>query len=173
MSQDRRSATGGLLDKVAGKAKEAVGDLTGNDDLVEEGELQHAKGATEAEARRLEAEAEQAEEVAELTGAKQENRIAQERVQADLARDAQEQRAELQRKAEEERVEREAAQREVAIEQQAEVEHARLDREERDVAVDHGEAVVDAARAEREAAEAEAAAEALDAAQENIEQTRG
>src|SRR3954463_5803818 len=49
MSNDKAGeAREGLLDSVAGKAKEVAGAVTGKDDLVEEGQLQQA----EAERRR-------------------------------------------------------------------------------------------------------------------------
>lgn len=45
----------GLLDSVAGKAKEVAGALTGNDELTEEGQLQQADAQTRKEANSREA----------------------------------------------------------------------------------------------------------------------
>jgi uncharacterized protein YjbJ (UPF0337 family) len=82
MSQDRAAeAREGLLDSVAGKAKEVAGAVSGKDHLVEEGQLQQAearsrKGAVAdeaiADAKRQEAEQETREtsrEAAEQKGA--------------------------------------------------------------------------------------------------------
>ena len=44
------STTGGLLGKVAGKAKEAVGSVVGNDDLAREGRLQQSQADADIEA---------------------------------------------------------------------------------------------------------------------------
>src|SRR3712207_9469645 len=56
MSNDRAAeAREGLLDNLAGKAKEVAGAVTGKDDLVEEGQLQQAEAK-----RRKEAVADQA-----------------------------------------------------------------------------------------------------------------
>ena len=51
--------TGGLIGKLAGKAKEVAADLTRNDELAREGRLQQAQAEAEVEARREQAEAEQ------------------------------------------------------------------------------------------------------------------
>ena len=48
--ENPKQTTGGLVGKVAGKAKEAAGSLVGNGDLAREGRLQQAQA--DAEARR-------------------------------------------------------------------------------------------------------------------------
>src|SRR5918997_7010310 len=73
MSNDRAAeAREGLLDSVAGKAKEVAGAVSGKDDLVEEGQLQQAEArkrkAAVAEEAIAEAKGEEAvEEVRETS----------------------------------------------------------------------------------------------------------
>src|SRR3712207_2208759 len=65
MSNDRAAeAREGLLDSVAGKAKEVAGAVTGRDDLVEEGQLQQAEARNRKEAVADEAIADAKREVA-------------------------------------------------------------------------------------------------------------
>src|SRR5512132_4401930 len=66
MTDENAAARGGLVDKLTGKVKEAVGDLAGKRDLAEEGELQQARAAEARRAARLEAEAEQAADEARV-----------------------------------------------------------------------------------------------------------
>ncbi|HEX2397485.1 MAG TPA: hypothetical protein VHI73_05035, partial [Solirubrobacteraceae bacterium] len=54
---NRERTAGGLLGKLAGKAKEAAGSLTDNDELAREGRLQQAQADADAQARREAAEA--------------------------------------------------------------------------------------------------------------------
>ncbi|HEU0192228.1 MAG TPA: CsbD family protein [Mycobacterium sp.] len=64
MSDDHRSATEdavrGVVEGAKGKAKEAVGNLIGRDDLVREGQAQRDKGEAQRNAGEKEAEAESA-----------------------------------------------------------------------------------------------------------------
>ncbi|MEZ0362180.1 CsbD family protein [Mycobacterium sp. pUA109] len=50
----------GAVEGVKGKAKEAVGTVTGRDDLIREGQAQQDKAEAEREAAKKEAQAEQA-----------------------------------------------------------------------------------------------------------------
>ncbi len=170
MSKDQERGARGVLDKVAGKAKEAIGDLAGNDELAEEGQLQQARAETAAEAQRLATEAEHAQEEAELAAAQVTNRIERERLDAELTAEAQEERAERERHGAQAAVERAAAREEALVEHQADAGEAVLDLAEHEVAVDQVETAATAARIEQDAARAEASADALDAAQANIDQ---
>ena len=85
MPETTPTPDGGVFDKLVGKAKEAVGNLLGNDDLAEEGSLQREKADAAEEAARRQAAAEQAEREAALAAEQEENRIEQRRVQAELA----------------------------------------------------------------------------------------
>lgn len=62
---------GEKIDKAKGHAKEAAGDLTGNEDLEREGEAQQAKADAEREVASKEAEAEKARAEAKAQEAQQ------------------------------------------------------------------------------------------------------
>lgn len=162
--------SGGVFDKLAGKAKQAVGTLVGNDALAREGELQEKKVDTAQEAKILATEADQAERQSALTAEQEANRLDQQRVQAELderARLAQIDRDEQDAKA---AVAQEAARREAAVERQEQLEEAVLDRKEVDVVAERIDGAQEAAEIAEEARNAEAAAEALQAAQRDLEQ---
>ena len=61
----------GVVEDVKGKAKEAVGALTGNDRLEREGEAQQSKAEAQREVAQKEAEAEKARAEAEAQEAQQ------------------------------------------------------------------------------------------------------
>lgn len=64
MSDDKNSATAegisGAVEGLKGKAKEALGAVTGNDELAREGRAQQDKGESQRDAAKHEAEAESA-----------------------------------------------------------------------------------------------------------------
>jgi uncharacterized protein YjbJ (UPF0337 family) len=62
----------GAFEELKGKAKEAVGDLTNNPDLVREGQAQKDKGEAEREATEARIEAKAHEAKAEVNEARQE-----------------------------------------------------------------------------------------------------
>jgi uncharacterized protein YjbJ (UPF0337 family) len=55
-----KEAVRGVVEDAKGKAKEAVGTVTGRDDLIEEGKAQQDKAEAQREAAKKEAEAEKA-----------------------------------------------------------------------------------------------------------------
>jgi uncharacterized protein YjbJ (UPF0337 family) len=61
----------GVVEDVKGKAKEAIGSVTGNTDLEREGEAQQDKAAAEREVAEKEAEAEKARAKSEAKEAEQ------------------------------------------------------------------------------------------------------
>jgi uncharacterized protein YjbJ (UPF0337 family) len=61
----------GVVEDVKGKAKEAVGAVTGNDEMKREGEAQQKKADAEREVAAKEAEAEKARATAEAREAEQ------------------------------------------------------------------------------------------------------
>ena len=115
MRNDKASeAREGLLDNLAGKAKEVAGAVTGKDDLVHEGQLQQEEARTRkeavadeaiADAKRKEAVDQYRDETREAAELKDEAHTEADRQEAD---------AERQRAAEEQAAEREAALREAA-----------------------------------------------------------
>ena len=61
----------GIVEDVKGKAKDAIGNLTGNEDLEREGEAQQAKADAERDVAAKEAEAEKARAEAKAQEAQQ------------------------------------------------------------------------------------------------------
>lgn len=61
----------GVVEDVKGKAKEAFGSVTGNEDMRREGEAQQSKAAAERDVARKEGEAEKARAEAEMHEAEQ------------------------------------------------------------------------------------------------------
>jgi uncharacterized protein YjbJ (UPF0337 family) len=61
----------GIVEDVKGKAKDAIGNLTGNEDLEREGEAQQAKADSQREVAAKEAEAEKARAEAQAQEAQQ------------------------------------------------------------------------------------------------------
>lgn len=91
MTQDKAGeAREGLVDSIAGKAKEVTGAVVGNDDLVEEGQLQQAEARSrkEAAAHDAIADSEQSEAAEKLRESSQEAQNEQEaaRVAAEQAK---------------------------------------------------------------------------------------
>lgn len=66
----------GIAEEVKGKAKEAVGDISGNERMSEEGRAQQDKAAAKRDVAREEAEADEARAEAEIAEARQ--RVAEE-----------------------------------------------------------------------------------------------
>lgn len=73
MAEDSGPEAGakGVVEDLKGKAKDAVGNLTGNADLEREGEAQQAKADSQREVAAKEAEAEKARAEAEAQEAQQ------------------------------------------------------------------------------------------------------
>ena len=71
-----KAGLSGIVEDVKGKAKEAIGGLTGNERLADEGQAQQDKAEADRDVARKEAGAEKARAVADVAEAKQ--RLAQE-----------------------------------------------------------------------------------------------
>ena len=130
MTEESPDTSGGVLDKLAGKAKQAVGSIVGNETLAEEGALQERKADTTKEAARLTAEAQQAERKADLAAEQEQNRLEQARIEAELAEQSRADEIEREERAERAAVAAEAARKEATAAQQEQAEEARLDRKE-------------------------------------------
>jgi len=106
-TESERTA-GGLVGKVAGKTKELVGKLTGNEDLAREGRLQHAQGDADEQARRYEAQARREQAAADVAGESASVHAKQERLETEVGRREQHDQIDAQRR----QAERNAAERE-------------------------------------------------------------
>src|SRR5689334_9410812 len=96
-NQDKERTAGGLVGKLAGKAKEAAGSVVGNDKLEREGRLQDAQADQELEARREAAEAEQREQEAKVQAERAETERERERLEHEVAEERREEAAEKDR----------------------------------------------------------------------------
>lgn len=161
-------ATKGFVDRVAGKAKEAVGSIVGSDSLKENGQLQQAEG----EARRAAAELEKDAIQREAT-AKADYEADRQVIQGEQASIAQE------RLTREQQIERDKAQVERKVDdatnrQRSEVsqetaqKERMIDKVEERVERDHAEAVDDVHRQRQKASEARRDAADFDRAEEEV-----
>jgi uncharacterized protein YjbJ (UPF0337 family) len=77
MAEDKKSgpeeAVRGVVEDVKGKAKEAVGNVAGRDDLAREGKAQQEKAEAQRDAAKREAEAEAARSAAEASEKRQQS----------------------------------------------------------------------------------------------------
>src|SRR3954463_14288279 len=105
------TTAGGMVGKLAGKAKAAAGSLTGNDDLAREGRLQEAQSEAEITARKEEAEAQQARAEAELEAERAETKAERDELRNELTEQEREEQAERDRQAAEQQAAADAPQR--------------------------------------------------------------
>lgn len=160
----------GLVDKLAGKVKAAAGNIVGDRDLAEEGELQQAKGARADEAARLEAEVEHAADETRTKAELESHAVEQARLQAEIDETERLDDIERQRRAEEARAASLAGTRSDVAGRLEEAEQSALDRQEQAVEVEEALAQRRADEIKRQAAQSERAADTLDAARRNIEE---
>jgi uncharacterized protein YjbJ (UPF0337 family) len=152
----------GLLDRVAGKAKEIAGGVLGNNDLRDEGRLQQAKVEAGAEARDAAEAAERQAAKADLTTRERELEVERHRIAAEEAEAVEREQLERQRALAHANVEREAQLREAAVERQAEAQQAAIDRKEAGALADRLDAEAAARQTEQQAEQAKRTAAALD-----------
>ena len=119
MSDPTAAPAGGMFDKLKGKAKQVVGQVTGNEDLKTEGHLQEKTSDAARDAKQAEVRAEQEQAEADVDAALAENEIETQRLQTEQAAAARQ--AEVERDAErtEQQLEQQIDQREKAVEEQA------------------------------------------------------
>src|SRR3954462_13770279 len=106
-NQDTERTAGGLVGKLAGKAKEAAGSVIGDDKLAREGRLQDAQADQEIDARREAAEAKRREEEANTEAERAETERERERLQHEVAEERREEAAERDRQAAEQQAQAE------------------------------------------------------------------
>jgi hypothetical protein len=156
-----------LVEKVKGKVKGVAGSVLGNEALAREGELHEAKAEHLTDAQRLDAEAAQQAEQAEVDARQRELEIEQQRLAAEEAADRNEARLESERLAEQARVDQDARLRAAAAAETERSQQAAVARE-KDRAVEELAQERDrAARLEEEAQQKRERAEALGRAAES------
>jgi uncharacterized protein YjbJ (UPF0337 family) len=154
--------TGGLVGKLAGKAKEATGSLVGNNNLAREGRLQQAQVEAETEADRVAAEATQSAEEAALGQQKRETALERQRLQNEAAAHERDQQIERDRQAAEVEARAEAERKQAEAERQRSVEASAANSATGRAEHDRLAAAKDEIRLEQQAREAEARAIAID-----------
>ena len=159
---------GGVFEKVAAKAKTALGRLSGNDDLAEEGELQQAKVETASEAARLAADAEQRQREADVAAEVEANRVERQRIDAELSVAEREAQLEREHKAADAAVDHEFARRAAEVSDHARHDDETIRHEEGAVAATRIDGALEASAIAQEANRAEATADALHAAQHEL-----
>ena len=127
---ETQRTAGGVLGRVAGKAKELGGELTGNDDLAREGRLQQAQTEAEIRAQREAAEAEQRDREARLQEERDQAEVERRRLENELSAEEREAKAEQDRIEAERRAEADAAAQARAAEEQRAAENAAAQRTE-------------------------------------------
>src|SRR5579884_2252017 len=160
MTQQRTA--GGLAGKVVGKAKEAIGSATGNDDLAREGRLQQIQGDAEREARESAAEAQRADAEAQLREERAETELERQRLENEVAAMQREQRAERDRAAAEQAAAADAARRQASAEAQERLERQQAERAEEQAERARLAAAQEEIRLQREARQAQERADAID-----------
>ena len=117
--ENSERTAGGLVGKIAGRTKEAVGSALGRDDLGREGRLQQAQVDAEAQAARAAAEANHHATEASLQAEKTEAQLEYDRLQNAVAAREREQRIEGERDDAERQAESQARREQAAAESQA------------------------------------------------------
>lgn len=153
---------GGLIGKLAGKAKEAAGALAGDNDLAREGRLQQAQVDAETAAHADAAEAKQRDAEASLQAEKAQNETEKARLRNEVATQERAERIERDRREAERRAQSEAVRQRAVAEHQREVQESAADQAERHAEAERVAAAEETIRLERQARHAEAQAAALD-----------
>jgi uncharacterized protein YjbJ (UPF0337 family) len=153
---------GGLVGRIAGKAKEAVGSLLGNGDLAREGRLQQAQVDAEADVQRSDAEARQRDAEAKLHAEKTETEIERQHLENEVAAQEREQQIARDRREAERTARTEARQEKTAIERQREAEESAALSAEQRADRDRVNAAEEAIRLEQRARSAETTAAIID-----------
>jgi uncharacterized protein YjbJ (UPF0337 family) len=153
---------GGPIGKLVGKAKEATGGLSGNDDLAREGRLQQAQVDAQAQADAQTAEAEQRDAEASLQRQQAEVELERQRLQNEVSAQEREDRIERDRQEAERQAQADAQRQRASAESQRHAqESAASDSEER--AERERVAAAEAAiRLEQQARRAETEAQIID-----------
>ncbi len=151
-----------LIEKVKGKAKKLAGNVVGNEALVHEGELHEKKAEHLETANRLDTEAAERADAADLDERARELDLEQQRIAAEEARAVREEGLEREREVEQARIDRDADAEKAAAEQHRSAAKQAAVRDEAKAAEDLAQQRRDAAALEVEAERKKEQAAALD-----------
>jgi uncharacterized protein YjbJ (UPF0337 family) len=161
--QDTSERTaGGLIGKLAGKAKEAAGAAVGNDALAREGRLQQAQVDAQAEADATAAEAKQRDAEASVEAEKAETELERQRLQNEVAAQTREKQIERDRRAVEDKAHADALRQQASAESQRHAQESAAADTEKRAERDRVLAAQEAIRLEQAARRADAEAQAID-----------
>ena len=162
MPEQNEQIAGGVLGKVAGKAKEIAGEVVKNDELAREGRLQQAHVDAEIETAEEMKEAEQERAEAELAEKRAQNEAELDRIKAEKAEIEREKAIEQRRVEAEREAAQQAEQRKRVADAQAEQQERAADSFETAAARERAVAGAEVNALEREARQAELVADAVD-----------
>ena len=162
VANENEQVAGGILGKVAGKAKEIAGEVTRNDELAREGRLQQAHVEAEAEAAVELVEAEQEEAAAALVAERDEAEIERQRLLAEKAQLEREKAIDARAAAAERDAERKAAAEKQAVAKKEAMQEKVADTLEGAARRDRAVAGAEVNALEREARKAELVADVID-----------
>jgi uncharacterized protein YjbJ (UPF0337 family) len=162
-SPDKPERTsGGIVGKLAGRAKEAAGAVLNDEELSREGRLQQTQVDVETEAKERAAEAQQREAEAELEQEKAETEAERARLENELREKEREEAAEADRRKAESLAEQRSAEEIAAAEQEKASEESQARTIEIEAERARAEEKRAALRLDQEARQAEATADAID-----------
>lgn len=164
---DAKNVKGGLVDRIAGKVKQAAGAVLGDDGLAREGRLHEDKADATAEAVRRDELAAQSADEAEVVEREAALLVEQESLAAEAAEDVRRERLDREHAEEEARIEREHAAQDAAIGRAAQASELAVAKDEAAAARNHDDTKREAAALAAEADRARSTAEALERATED------
>jgi uncharacterized protein YjbJ (UPF0337 family) len=166
-SKNPERTSGGLVGKIAGRAKEVAGEALKDDQLAREGRLQQSQVDSEQEARNQAADARRRDAEAELEREKVETRAERERLENELTAKTREEAAERDRREAEKLAEERSASEVERAEKQKASALAHASQIEREAEEERQEGKHAAARLEEKARRAEATADTIDPKENN------
>ena len=161
-SRVQAEAREGFVENVAGRVKEVVGIVLGDDRLTAEGQVQQAKGEELREAAASDAIAQQQRQRAEKEFAEQERVIRQRKAEVAREEAAREAQIEQEKAAAKAQVNRDAAARKAEAERKAEVDRAKVQRQQAQVAAKRSAKVQKVSQKRKAADAARTTAEVLE-----------
>ena len=156
------TTSGGLVGKLAGKAKDVAGRVIGDEDLAREGRLQDAAADADITAQKHAAEAQRHDQAAQLEQEKADLQAEQQRLQTEVAADQREDQIEADRRQAEQQAETTAAKERADAARTEQAAQANAETQEE---LSHDERIAreqEAAELEEQARKTEARADVID-----------
>jgi uncharacterized protein YjbJ (UPF0337 family) len=158
----RETTAGGVVGRVVGKAKSAVGSLVGNEDLQREGNLQQARVEAEADAERETQTAELRSEEAAVVAQRAEAVAERDRLRAEIASEDRQEQLHEQEVRREESIATAASREQIAVQRREQAEKRAVDASESAALERRSMEAAEIARLRAEADQAARAADSID-----------